>query len=67
MALLKPNPNQDKINFKVKIGLNTHEEIEAYCQWAGFKDHGEFIEKVVDFMIDKDQDWKKYRKETIEA
>jgi hypothetical protein len=65
MALLKPNPNQEKISFKVKIGANSADEISAYCAWAGFKDQGEFIEKVVDFMIDKDVDWKKYRKEAL--
>lgn len=67
MALLKPNPNQEKIKFSVKIGVNSANEIDAYCAWAGFKDPGEFIEKVVDFMIDKDADWRKYRKETLEA
>ena len=67
MALLKPNSNQEKVSFKAKIGSDSMDEINEYCKWAGFKDQGEFIEKVVDFMVDKDQDWKKYRKETIEA
>lgn len=67
MALLKPNPNQEKTNFKVKLGSSTIEEINEYCLWAGFKDQGEFIEKVVEFMVDKDQDWKKYRKEVAQA
>lgn len=65
MSLIKPNPNQDKVNFKVKIGSNSLDEIAAYCAWAGFNDHGEFIEKVVDFMLEKDIDWKKYRKESF--
>lgn len=67
MALIKPSPNQEKVSFKVKIGKNTSDEIEAYCQWVVFKDKGEFVEKLFDFMIDKDQDWKKHRKEMTES
>lgn len=62
MALLKPNPNQEKENFKVKLGLNTIEEINEYCTMAGFKDQGEFIEKMVEFVLDKDPDWKKHKR-----
>jgi hypothetical protein len=67
MALLKPNPNQEKISFKVQIGTNTVEEINAYCAWAGFKDQGEFIEKVINFMVEKDLDWKKFRRGAVEV
>lgn len=62
MALLKPNPNQEKVKFKAKIGTNILSEIAANCEWAGFSDHGEFIEQVVSFMLDKDPEWKQFKK-----
>lgn len=63
MALLKPDPNQKKVKFKAELGAQTHEAISEYCEWAGFRDAGEFIDKVVEFALDKDTDWKKHVKD----
>jgi hypothetical protein len=64
MALIKNRPPQTKTKLNGKeISTFVFNEIEQYCDWAGVKDIGVFIEEAALLVFKSDKDWKKHLKQ----
>ena len=50
----------EKVKFQVSAALI--EEVKEYCEWIAVKDVVIFFEQAAEFVLDKDKEWKKYRK-----
>jgi hypothetical protein len=63
MALIS-KPDEAKLNdIKIKLSTNLLNEVEQYCEWAGFKnDLTHFFVNAATIVLAKDKDWKAFKK-----
>ncbi|WP_207386004.1 hypothetical protein [Legionella gresilensis] len=60
--LIVPEPaTQKKIAFRIRMNVKTHEEIMAYCQWAGITYRDFFIEEACKYILAHDKKWNAYK------
>ena len=62
MSLLKPKTNEEDKSLSIVLPESIAEEVEAYCEWVGFKTTSEFFEEAATFVLKRDRDWKAYQK-----
>ena len=68
MALLSKSESKEIEKIRVELDSAVLAEIKSYCDFAGIScgdsknDIGEFAAKSMDLLNQKDNDWKKYRK-----
>ena len=68
MALLSKSENKEIEKIRIELDRAVLAEIKSYCDFAGIScgaasnDIGEFVAKSMDLLNQKDNDWKKYRK-----
>lgn len=64
MPIIKFNKNKklEKVG-KFSIESNLLKEIKDYCKWAEIDDIGLFFAQSAEFVLKKDMEWKKYKKE----
>jgi hypothetical protein len=63
MALIS-KPSETKLNdVKIKLTTSLLNEIEQYCEWAGFTDDvNHFFVNAATFVLTKDKEWKAFKK-----
>ena len=62
MSLIKPKTKQAKTAVRVKIDASIMHEINKYISWAGFDKKDDFFEQAASFIITKDKEYLKLKK-----
>lgn len=62
MPIIQSGKNKElvKVN-KFSINSNLLKDIKEYCEWASV-DIGSFFEQAAEFILKKDTEWKKFKK-----
>ena len=66
MALLKPKQEKIKAQVRLKLDADVWEKVKAYCEWANFAKKEDFLEQAVEYILNKDRDWKEHIAKTKE-
>tara|TARA_B100001996_G_C18626255_1_gene579880 strand:+ start:441 stop:671 length:231 start_codon:yes stop_codon:yes gene_type:complete len=61
MPLLKPIEKANKEPVTLNLNAAVWQKTLAYCEWAKFENREEFIEQAIEFVLNKDRDWKKHQ------
>ena len=64
MSLIKPQKEKIYTTTKVRLDQDLLCEIQKYCQWAGIKDINYFFEEASQFVLNKDMQWRKAKKDS---
>lgn len=62
MPIIKSDKNKKFEKIKFSINSSMLAEIKEYCKWASVNDIGMFFEQAAEFILKKDKEWKKHKK-----
>ena len=60
MALLQPKQKKLKAQVRLNMDATVWEKAKAYCEWANFAKKEDFLEQAIEYVLNKDRDWKEY-------
>ena len=63
MPIIKQDKSEKDIKIKFSVKPSLLNEIKEYCKWVSVNDIGIFFEQEAEFILKKDQEWKKYKKD----
>lgn len=60
MPLIADRKKRKRVAINEEILATVHEQIVAYCDWAGITDFGYFFEEAAKFIFTNDPVWQEY-------
>lgn len=66
MPLIKPRERIKKEKINLNLNQKLLQESREYCAWAGIENVDEFLEQAAAFVLEKDLDWRREKKNLFE-
>ncbi len=59
--ITKPDYDEKKLPWRIRLRESVCEEIEAYCEWAGITYRDYFLEQACMHIFSNDKEWCEYK------